>query len=274
MKLNYETCLSLPENPKCVLVPYRPEHVKNYHEWMKDPYLLEMTGSEPLTFQEEIDMQNSWRDDDSKCTFIILCSSSLPLSLPAEAEAEIGETIKNIGRDEKNIKLNNEKEKKKERDLLFLDEDFIQNNLDKMIGDVNLFISTDDSDDYSDDDDNEDDGEREKDVVPRRRKSAELDIMIAEKQYQRKGIATEAVKMMMSYGVHKLGITRFFVRIKDSNTASLNMFQNKNKSSSGLCFRQCNYAECFKEVELEYLIDDTNTKELQLPEYTEWICKI
>lgn len=266
-----------------------------------------MTGSEPLTFQEEIDMQKSWRDDDSKCTFIILCSSSLPLPLSLPAEAEIGEIIKK-GRDEKNIKINNEKE----RDLLFLDEDFIQNNLDKMIGDVNLFISSDDSDEYSDDDD--EDGEREKDVVVPRRKSAELDIMvrhvvsiencplslfifihlyllpsllliyltlsiiynidsqIAEKQYQRKGIATEAVKMMMSYGVHKLGITRFFVRIKDSNTASLNMFQN-NKSSSGLSFRQCNYAECFKEVELEYLIDD-DTKELQLPEYSEWICKI
>lgn len=160
-----------------------------------------MTGSEPLTFQEEIDMQKSWRDDDSKCTFIILCSSSLPLPLSLPAKAEIGETISKKGRDEKNIKLNNEKEKK-ERDLLFLDEDFIQNNLDKMIGDVNLFISSDDSDDYSDDDD--EDGEREKDVVPRR-KSAELDIMV------RHVVSIENCPLSLFIFIHLYLLTSFLI---------------------------------------------------------------
>ncbi|KAI9289968.1 GNAT domain-containing protein [Umbelopsis sp. AD052] len=58
--------------PKAILVPYKPEHVLVYHEWMKSPFLQEMTASEPLTLQEEYDMQQSWHLDDNKCTFIIL----------------------------------------------------------------------------------------------------------------------------------------------------------------------------------------------------------
>ena len=50
MKLNYDTCLA---GEKATLVPYRPEHVQKYHEWMKDPELLELTGSEPLSMEEE-----------------------------------------------------------------------------------------------------------------------------------------------------------------------------------------------------------------------------
>jgi hypothetical protein len=41
MKLNYETCLM---SSQVILVPYRPEHVENYHIWMQSPFLLEMTG--------------------------------------------------------------------------------------------------------------------------------------------------------------------------------------------------------------------------------------
>ncbi|KAG2172838.1 hypothetical protein INT43_000188 [Umbelopsis isabellina] len=58
--------------PKVILVPYKPEHVPQYHQWMKSPFLQEMTASEPLTLQEEYDMQQSWHLDDNKCTFIIL----------------------------------------------------------------------------------------------------------------------------------------------------------------------------------------------------------
>jgi len=41
---------------------------------MKSPFLQEMTASEPLTIQEEYDMQQSWHLDDNKCTFIILAT--------------------------------------------------------------------------------------------------------------------------------------------------------------------------------------------------------
>lgn len=30
---------------------------QTYHEWMKSPGLLELTASEPLSYEEELDMQ-------------------------------------------------------------------------------------------------------------------------------------------------------------------------------------------------------------------------
>ncbi|KAI9362496.1 N-acetyltransferase 9-like protein [Zopfochytrium polystomum] len=56
---------------RCVLVPYSREHVENYNRWMQSPFLLEMTASEPLTLNEEYEMQQSWLNDEKKCTFII-----------------------------------------------------------------------------------------------------------------------------------------------------------------------------------------------------------
>lgn len=53
---------------KVALVPYKPEHVPKYHEWMKSPFLQEMTASEPLTLEEEYEMQESWhQDQESEC---------------------------------------------------------------------------------------------------------------------------------------------------------------------------------------------------------------
>ncbi|CEP16363.1 hypothetical protein [Parasitella parasitica] len=71
MKLNENTVLA----KKVALVPYKPEHVPRYHEWMKSPFLQEMTASEPLTLEEEYEMQKSWNQDEDKLTFII---TSLP----------------------------------------------------------------------------------------------------------------------------------------------------------------------------------------------------
>lgn len=101
MLLNYTTVIV---GHKVVLVPYRPEHLQRYHEWMKDPALLEATGSEPLSLEEEAKMQTSWRDDTDKCTFIVL-----------------------------------EKEK-----CVFDNGDFIAINCSAMVGDVNLFLTDED----------------------------------------------------------------------------------------------------------------------------------
>ncbi|XP_021724522.1 N-acetyltransferase 9-like protein isoform X2 [Chenopodium quinoa] len=60
------------EGEKVILVPYMKEHVPNYHQWMQDPHLLFATGSEPLTLDQEYEMQLSWSQDPLKRTFIVL----------------------------------------------------------------------------------------------------------------------------------------------------------------------------------------------------------
>ncbi|KAK7333931.1 hypothetical protein VNO80_30712 [Phaseolus coccineus] len=60
------------EGEKVILVPYMEVHVPKYHQWMKDPSLLQATASEPLTLQEEYRMQLSWFQDPTKETFIVL----------------------------------------------------------------------------------------------------------------------------------------------------------------------------------------------------------
>ncbi|XP_057525953.1 GCN5-related N-acetyltransferase 9 isoform X2 [Amaranthus tricolor] len=60
------------EGEKVIMVEYMKEHVPKYHQWMQDPTLLSATGSEPLTLDQEYDMQLSWNQDPLKCTYIIL----------------------------------------------------------------------------------------------------------------------------------------------------------------------------------------------------------
>ncbi|XP_078485312.1 N-acetyltransferase 9-like protein [Ciona intestinalis] len=72
MKVNENVALV---GNKVVLVPYKKHHVVKYHEWMKSPSLQQLTASEPLTLDEEYEMQESWAKDESKLTFIILCLS-------------------------------------------------------------------------------------------------------------------------------------------------------------------------------------------------------
>ena len=221
MKLNYNTCLS---GQKCVLVPYRPEHVSTYHGWMQDPQLLEMTCSEPLTLSEEIEMQKTWMEDEDKCTFIVLvrnmCSIDMNQTMKSDVcanESKVNSIIQNVFRYK-------------------LPSTFVQKNLKAMAGDVNLFLNREYTPDDSIDDMYRKESSKNNSI------EAELDIMIAEKIHQQRGLGSEAVRLMMFYGIDTLGITRFFVKIKDSNVKSRNLFEKK------LGFRECNYAACFQEV--------------------------
>ena len=216
MLLNYETIIV---GRRVVLVPYRPQHVAKYHEWMQQPYLLEATASEPLSMEQEYDMQESWRHDRNKCTFIVL-DQSLVAGLSSIADN---------GEDSSSSHL------------LSVSDDFIDKNLPAMVGDVNLFLSEEEM---------EDDDDVETNNIPNSRNQqqhlqAEIDIMIAEPYARAKGFGKEAASLMMLYAAERLHIRRFFCKINQDNVASLRLFQ------ASLGFVQCNFAECFREVELE-----------------------
>lgn len=69
MRINENTRLV---GEKVILIPYRPHHVPKYHDWMSRDEIQQLTCSEPLTLEQEYEMQASWRNDPDKLTFIIL----------------------------------------------------------------------------------------------------------------------------------------------------------------------------------------------------------
>ncbi|XP_069807778.1 alpha/beta-tubulin-N-acetyltransferase 9 isoform X2 [Dendropsophus ebraccatus] len=87
MRVNEDTVL---RGQGVLLVPYEPHHVPRYHEWMKSEELQKLTASEPLTLDQEYNMQRSWREDNDKCTFIILDRGQWDLGCP-EDECMVGD---------------------------------------------------------------------------------------------------------------------------------------------------------------------------------------
>ncbi|TSZ26371.1 Integrin beta-3 [Bagarius yarrelli] len=101
-----------------------------------------------------------------------------------------------------------------------------------MVGDVNLFL-TDPSDPSL----------------------AELEIMIAEPNYRGKGFGKEVTYMMMHYGINKLGIKKFEVKIGLENRISIDMFKK-------LRFQELSISEVFQEVTLGLTVSKEAWEEL------------
>jgi len=256
-----------------VLVPYRRQHVGTYHGWMQDERLLEATASERLSLQEEYDMQRSWRDDPDKCTFIVLAredcvagpddvavvdddideprrpNETMPQPPPAVddgagARCSAGSDDND---DDEGTPPNGDDGVVVPR--LGADDDFVEENLGAMAGDVNLFLSLVDREDG---DDADGEGRRGPTSTPPRgggssasEVQAEVDIMIAEERYRGRGLGFEATCLAMLWGANRLNVTRYFCKISETNDASLSLFERK------LGFSKCGYAACFGEVEME-----------------------
>ncbi|KAF2070441.1 hypothetical protein CYY_008236 [Polysphondylium violaceum] len=118
--------------------------------------------------------------------------------------------------------------------FIILDKDLLPNrewksNLDdekSMVGDVNIFFN-----EY------EEEG------------TGELEIMIAEKNSRRKGIAREAINLIMHYAMEKLCPKTFIVKIGEENQSSIELFKKLN-------FTQNGPANVFKEINMTCPIND------------------
>ncbi|XP_046584687.1 N-acetyltransferase 9-like protein [Haliotis rubra] len=94
MRINENTFLC---GSKVVLVPYERHHVPKYHTWMQSEELQELTASEPLSLEEEYAMQEAWRQDLDKCTFIILDVDLYQKSgEPTQCDREIGAMVGDV----------------------------------------------------------------------------------------------------------------------------------------------------------------------------------
>ncbi|KAF3034699.1 hypothetical protein E8E12_005503 [Didymella heteroderae] len=186
--------------PRVLLVPYSAHHVPTYHEWMKDEEIQKATASEPLTLDEEYSMQRSWRTDNDKLTFIVCTHPGEQRPSTSNSDPSSATQAITAGK-----------------------EDAPQH----MVGDVNLFLY-----------DDEEDEEQSPDEHRPRRVIGELEIMIARRDHQGKGLALETLRAFMSYIQSHLpaissefagarGVEWRYLRVKidKDNARSLKLFE-------------------------------------------------
>ena len=231
---------------------------------MQDPELLEATGSELLTLDEELENQQSWRDDETKCTFIILardrCSCGVCSRMGGSVSNSDAELPSACGANNSHDGAVDVVDNNDDDATTTSTGDFVRRHVHAMVGDVNLFLS----DEEEEDDNNGMDSwwtpptsGRDPTPPPPRplqqplRRQAEVDIMIADTEYRGRGLGQEAVTLMMMYGAKHMNLTRFFAKIHETNVASKNLFQNK------LGFAEIQFIHVFQQYELE-LKKETN----------------
>lgn len=191
---------------------------------MQDPELQAATASEPLTLEEEYAMQRSWREEGDKLTFIVC--------LPA-AEGEVVEAGVHDGED-------------------------------RMVGDVNVFLSRGEVEDDEEEEDEEVQGEGEGEVHRQDSKKdeaaimGEIELMIALPHLQGQGYGRAALLTFMTYifthwdaiaaefaGLSTTPLAYLRARIHEGNVRSIGLFESVG-------FKREGKRNWFGEVELRW----------------------
>lgn len=85
---------------------------------------------------------------------------------------------------------------------------------------------------------------------------AELEVMVAEPESRRKGIATDALRLMMAYARLHLRVQVFVAKVLDTNTPSVELFENV------LGFQVYRRVKAFGEVHMKLGVDAEFDKKL------------
>lgn len=102
------------------------------------------------------------------------------------------------------------------------------------VGDCNLFLLPDNGGMDESGDDQE--------GCSSSRRVFEVEVMVADKQFRRKGLAKEAVRLLMLYAVEVLGATDFVAKIIDNNLPSIHLFRD------ALGFKEYKRVPVFSEI--------------------------
>lgn len=177
---------------KVEFIPYCCSHVPKYHCWLQDPFIQAMTMTDAVSLEEEYDSQKEWKIDHSRTIFIVLIRAN---EISDEASVPTAGDVNLSIKDGSDITSSIEKSPMECSSK-------IDDELSRMIGDVNLFYH------------NTDEGVE-----------AEINIMIAESIYRGKGLAKEILKLIIHYGIQNKQVRKFIAKIDKSNNPSLQLFR-------------------------------------------------
>ncbi|KAH9745155.1 N-acetyltransferase domain-containing protein [Citrus sinensis] len=181
--------------------------------------------------KEHVPKYHQWMQDP----FLLETTASEPLTLEQEYQMHLSWCQDPLS----SLSLFRPSLSQLEKTFIVLDKDLVEGtfvhgdpHVEAMVGDVNIYMN--DLDNLE---------------------LAEVEIMIAEPKSRGKGLAKDAVLMMMAYAVENFGIHVFRAKIGESNGASLRLFQK-------LGFEDISYSEIFKEVTLELPVENAKREEL------------
>ena len=245
---NEGVCLS---SHRIRLVPYLQHHVPRYHRWMSNPMLLQTTCSEPLTLEEEYENQISWLASSDKLTFILLAATKaardenelcspegqwerssrnvpplLDLSYvsPVVAALELPSNNASFCAAPSPMVLSRGVDSGEDKGLgdvaptrvVVIPKPVLVSCCATStttptaaytaIGDCNLFLGA---------------------PCEREDGTAEIEVMVAEEAFRGRGLATEAIQLLMCYAFEKVNIRRFVAKILSTNAASIHLFRDK-----------------------------------------------